>query len=164
MSKENVVILGLSAGGSILSSFLGGWDTALKILIWLMIADYASGLLAAIKRKQVNSEVMFWGGIRKGAVLLVIGIAVMLDELVGNTSPIFRMMALYFYIAREGLSVVENLGLFGVYIPGFIKKILEQLKEKSDGVVPDPLKDVDKPLGKPVTAIESEANDKELKQ
>ncbi|NTZ20947.1 holin [Paenibacillus sp. JMULE4] len=119
--------------GLIASQYLGGWDTALKVLVFLMIADYISGLLGAVKTKTVNSEIMFWGGIRKGVVLGVIALAVLLDELIGGEVPVFRTIALYFYSGREGLSVVENLGVLGVPLPPALTKFLEQLQQKGDG-------------------------------
>lgn len=119
--------------GLIVSDFLGGWDIALKILIYLMVADYITGVLGAIKNKNVNSETMFWGGIRKGIVLAVIVIAVLLDQLVGNGSPIFRTITIYFYASREGLSLIENFGVLGVSWPPAIKNVLEQLKQKGEG-------------------------------
>jgi len=118
--------------GTVANSFLGGWDVILQLLIMCMVVDYATGLLGAIRTKTVNSEVMFWGGVRKGVLFLVIAMAVMLDQLVGNQSPVFRTLTLYFFIGREGLSIVENLGVLGVPMPAFFKKILEQLKEKGD--------------------------------
>lgn len=162
MTRENVLAGIVSGVTTFITAWLGGWDAALKILFVLMVADFIFGLLAARKRKQLNSEVMFWGGIRKGAVMLVIVIAIMLDDLMGNTGPVFRTLALYFYIAREGLSVVENLGLLGVPLPSAIVKVLEQLQEKSGpSAVPKPLQVMDQPLGKPLTAVESEAVRKE---
>ncbi|RNB90146.1 holin [Brevibacillus nitrificans] len=118
--------------GSAMSVFLGGWDITLKLLIYAMIADYATGLLGAVKQKKVNSEVMFWGGVRKGVILLVIGLAVMLDQLMGNDSPVFRTLALYFYIGREGISILENFGHIGVAYPAFFKQIMEQLNERGN--------------------------------
>lgn len=122
----------IAAAGTIASYCLGGWDTALQTLVWCMILDYAFGLLGAIKNKNVNSETMFWGGIRKGIILLVVSLAVMLDSLVGNHEPIFRTMAVYFYVGREGWSIAENLGVLGVPLPGFLAKVLTQLQEKGD--------------------------------
>ncbi|EGW39091.1 holin family protein [Desulfosporosinus sp. OT] len=98
-----------------------------------MILDYVFGLLGAIKNKKVNSETMFWGGIRKGIILAVVSLAVVLDRLVGNNEPIFRTMAVYFYVGREGWSIAENLGILGVPLPGSLKKILTQLQDKGDG-------------------------------
>lgn len=118
--------------GTILCSILGGWDVTLKVLVVLMVIDYVTGFLGAIKNKQVNSEVMFWGGIRKGLILAVIIIAVSLDEMVGNSVPILRTLAIYFYVTREGISVTENLGILGVPLPASIRRVLIQLQKKDD--------------------------------
>jgi toxin secretion/phage lysis holin len=77
------------------SNFLGGWDKALQVLLFLMVADYVSGVVGAIKNHNVNSEVMFWGGVRKAVILMVIAIAFMCDQIVGNNSPVFRTIALF---------------------------------------------------------------------
>ncbi len=123
----------IAAVGTFISAKLGGWDIALSLLVYLMIADYVTGILGAIKNKNLNSEVMFWGGVRKAIVLLVVFLAVQLDQFVGGQAPIFRTLALYFYAGREGLSVVENMGILGVQWPPAVQSILEQLKQKGEG-------------------------------
>jgi toxin secretion/phage lysis holin len=122
----------IASAGTILSSCLGGWDAALEVLVVLMVIDYVTGFLGAIKNKQVNSEIMFWGGIRKGLILAVVVVAVLLDEMVGNPEPILRTLAIYFYVAREGISVTENLGILGVPLPTSISRVLIQLQKKED--------------------------------
>lgn len=118
-----------AAAGTIVSAWLGGWDVALQALVAFMVVDYLTGVLAAVKQRRLNSEVMFWGGLRKGIILLVVAMAVILDRLVGNEDPIFRTLAIYFYVAREGLSILENLGLLGVPLPDFLRRVLEQLND-----------------------------------
>ena len=118
--------------GVFATQWLGGWDQTLKILLVLMVADYITGVLGAFKTKTVNSDIMFWGGIRKIVVLFVIGLASLLDQWIGMDAPILRIAALYFYVAREGLSVVENLGTLGVPLPSQITKFLTQLQEKGE--------------------------------
>jgi toxin secretion/phage lysis holin len=76
---------------------------------------------------------MYWGGFRKAAILVVIALATMFDSLASQDVPVFRTMAIYFYLSREGVSVVENLGQLGVPLPSFIKGFLEQLREKGGG-------------------------------
>ena len=120
----------VSVFGTGVSAFLGGWDMLIQFLVVFMVLDYVTGLAAAIKQKRVNSEVMYWGGIRKSAILVVIAIATMFDGLTGTGAPVFRTLALYFYISREGISVLENLGKMGIPLPGAIRPFLEQLKEK----------------------------------
>jgi len=121
-----------AAVGTTIAASLGGWDIALRLLIICMVLDYVTGLLGAIKQRKVDSEIMFWGGIRKGIVLAVILLAVQLDEFMGNGSPVFRTIALYFYIGREGLSIIENLGVLNVLVPGAIKERLQQLNKEDD--------------------------------
>lgn len=118
--------------GTIASAYLGGWDIALKVLVALMVLDYATGFLGAIKNRQVDSEIMFWGGIRKGLILAVVAIAFLLDGMIGNREPILRTLAIYFYVAREGISVTENLGILGVPLPPSIVKVLKQLQQKGE--------------------------------
>lgn len=130
-SRETALGGMIAAVGTAVTSALGGWDKALQVLIMLMIADYLTGVLGAIKQKKLNSETMFWGGVRKGVVLVVIALATMCDSLVGN-DPIIRTVALYFYSGREGLSVVENLGVLGVPLPAQLTRFLEQLQGKGE--------------------------------
>ena len=130
--KEFSLNILAAISGTVVSAWLGGWDAALNILIVAMVIDYVTGFLGAVKKKQVNSEVMFWGGIRKGAILAVVAMAVLLDRMVGNTDPILRTLVIYYYAAREGISVTENLGIIGVPLPPVFVKVLEQLQQKSE--------------------------------
>lgn len=129
-SSKEAATGGVVAALGLLATLLGGWDKPLQILVVLMVADYVTGILGAIKTKSVNSEVMFWGGIRKITILFVVGLAVLIDGWIGGNSAVFRTLAVYFYAGREGLSVVENLGILGVYLPPKLKEFLEQLNDK----------------------------------
>jgi toxin secretion/phage lysis holin len=123
----------LAAGGTF-ASLVGGWDNEMKILIFLLVIDYVTGIIASVKAgKGINSDVMFWGGIRKAGMMIVLAISVMLDTLLGNEAPVVRMLAVYFYIGREGLSVVENLGIIGVPMPEWLKGVLEQVAARGKG-------------------------------
>lgn len=131
--KEFVFSTVVSTVVTIISVWLGGWDIALQVLIVLMVIDYITGFLGAIKQARVNSEIMFWGGIRKLIILAVVALAFLFDKMLGNADPILRTLAIYFYVAREGLSVTENLGIMGVPLPPAVTKVLEQLQTKGDG-------------------------------
>lgn len=122
------------------AGLLGGWDKGLLVLIVLMCGDYATGVMGAVKTKTVSSDVMFWGGVRKAVVLFVVGLSSLMDDWIQPGAPIFRTAAIYFYAGREGLSVVENLGVLGVPLPQGIKDFLLQLSEdksKNNPAKPD---------------------------
>ncbi|WP_082451540.1 phage holin family protein [Paenibacillus ihuae] len=122
------------------AGLLGGWDKGLLVLIVLMCGDYATGVMGAVKTKTVSSDVMFWGGVRKAVVLFVVGLSSLMDDWIQPGAPIFRTAAIYFYAGREGLSVVENLGVLGVPLPQAMKDFLLQLSEdksKNNPAKPD---------------------------
>jgi len=130
--KESALGGAASAAGLLMTDWLGGWDKTIQILLWLMAIDYVTGVLGAWRAKTLNSEIMFWGGVRKATVLFVIGLASLLDEWVQPVAPVFRTAAVYFYAAREGLSVTENLGLLGVPLPAALRDKLQQLGDEND--------------------------------
>ena len=65
-------------------------------------------------------------------MLLFVLMAAMLDRALGTDSPIFRSMVIWFYIANEGLSILENLAVAGVPFPRRFRQALEQLRSRND--------------------------------
>ena len=111
----------------------GGWDLALKILITFMILDYITGVIYAYVIKTLNSEIGFKGLIKKCMILAVLIVGVALDRMLGNDGTwIFRTLVCYFYIANEGISLLENISNLGVPIPNKIKNALEQLNNDEE--------------------------------
>lgn len=114
-------------------SLLGGWNITLQLLLFCMVFDFLTGFLAARKNKNVDSDVMLWGGVRKIIVLGVIALAGLLDTFfMGHgllANPLIQTATYFFYLGREGLSLVENLGKLNVLVPDVIKDKLAQLKE-----------------------------------
>ena len=116
--------------GAVISSLLGGWDLALYVLVSFVIIDYITGIIAAYHEKTLDSRVGFHGITKKILLFIPIVMAVMVDELMGST--VLRSVAIWFYTANEGLSILENLGRVGVLVPPSLLKTLQQLKEKGD--------------------------------
>lgn len=94
-AKEFTLNSLVAVSGTIVSAW-GGWDIALRCLV-MKAVDYGTGFLSVVKNHKVDSEVMFWGGIRKCIILIVLAIAVNLDGMLGNTDPILKIPAIYFY-------------------------------------------------------------------
>ena len=108
----------------------GGWDVALAVLMGFMVIDYLTGGVGAIVNKRLSSQIGFRGLAKKLFVVLMLVVAVLLDRLINDGQWIFRTLVAYFYIANEGISIVENIARLGVPIPQRIVEILEQIKEK----------------------------------
>jgi len=127
----------LAAIGGAIAGLFGGWDIMLKVLVVVMVIDYITGWIVAILGNSVKTETghldsnIAWKGLlKKGLALLVVLLGALLDKAVGQS--VFRNMIVWFYIANEGLSILENLALAGVPFPTGMKNLLEQMKSKSD--------------------------------
>ncbi|HUM34956.1 MAG TPA: phage holin family protein [Candidatus Saccharicenans sp.] len=112
--------------GGLITSLLGGWDLALQVLVLFVVLDYITGLVAAYGEQNLNSRVGFRGIAKKILLFVPVAVAYWLDTLLGQ--EILRSLAIFFYIANEGLSMMENLGRAGVPFPEQIQIALEQLK------------------------------------
>jgi len=121
-----VIVMTLGTG---LTWLLGTWDTAIVVLILFMALDYATGLLRAWINKEVSSDIGLRGIARKAVIFVVLIVAVMLDRLLNTGTWVFRTLVCYFYIANEGISLLENCAGLGLPIPEKIKDALAQLKD-----------------------------------
>lgn len=119
-------VLSMAATGILY--LLGGWDVALACLIVTIILDYISGIIKAYVNKDLSSKIGFEGLLKKVGVLLIVMLAVLVDKITGETGAI-RTLVIYYFVANEGLSILENLALAGVPIPESIKNALKVLKD-----------------------------------
>lgn len=108
---------------------LGGFDIALQSLLIVVIIDYLTGIASAVYNKQLSSKVGFIGILKKFSYFLVIALAVVIDHLTGQHG-IIRTLVIYFFVANDGLSIIENLAEMNVKLPQKLIDVLEQLKNK----------------------------------
>lgn len=123
------IVFGMSGG--FLAYWMGGWDVLLKTIVFLAIADYITGWIKGIYTKQLSSEIGFRGLLKKIVMFIVIAVSFVIQGLIGGTIPL-REVVIMFYIANEGLSLLENAAVF-TPIPDRLKDILLQLRDKDSG-------------------------------
>ena len=121
-----------AAIGGYLGFFVGGVDGLMTALIIFMVIDYITGLMCAIADKKLSSEVGFKGICRKVLIFMLVGIANILDVQVIGTGSVLRTAVIFFYLSNEGISLLENAGHLGLPIPEKLKKVLEQLHDRSE--------------------------------
>lgn len=127
---DKVVKISAAALGAVAGA-LGGWSWLMTVLLGCMIADYVSGTLVAWMGKSLKTE---YGGlsskvgavglVRKGLMVMVVLVAALLDRALGQGNTMFRDAVCWFYIANEGISLMENLNLAGVPFPQKLKELL----------------------------------------
>ena len=126
----NEISLGFGLIGGFICKFLGGWDMLLKAIVILVVLDYVTGLLKAIYNKSLSSEKGFKGLIRKIVIFIVIATAYVIQGIVGDSIPL-REITILFFIANEGISLLENASEF-VPIPEKLKNTLIQIRESEE--------------------------------
>ena len=115
--------------GTVFTWLFGGWDIALAVLIAFMAIDYLTGLIRGGIQNKISSDKGFKGIAKKSVILIVLIVAVLLDRLINDSVWIFRTLICYFYIANEGISILENCTAIGLPVPSRLSETLEQLKE-----------------------------------
>lgn len=135
---DKVIKIACGIAGAI-AGLYGAWSTALTILLVMMGVDYVTGVLVAITGKSpktegggLSSKIGFVGLAKKGFIMLIVLVATQLDKAIGNQTMIFQTATTFYYIANEGLSILENADTMGVPFPAFIRQRLESIRESKD--------------------------------
>lgn len=118
--------------GGWLGYFVGGVDGLLTALIIFMAIDYITGLMCAVADKKLSSAVGFKGICKKVLVILLVGVAHIVDLHVVGTGSALRSAVVCLYLSNEGVSLLENAAHLGLPIPGKLKSVLEQLHDRND--------------------------------
>lgn len=103
--------------------------TLIIALVAMIVLDYISGLLRALYEQKGNSKTHYKGVIKKLGIILGVLLGAITDMAVSDGVPIFTTMISLLFIAGEGLSIIENLGVLGLPMPQKIKDKLEQIKQ-----------------------------------
>lgn len=123
--------------GGWLGYFLGGLDGLLIALIIFMVLDYITGLMCAVIDKKLSSAVGFRGICKKVLILMLVGLANVIDMHVVGTGSALRGAVIAFYLSNEGLSLLENAAHIGLPVPEKMKEVLAQLHGRGDDRMDD---------------------------
>lgn len=118
--------------------YLGGWDFALQTLVMFIVIDYVTGMYVAgilhkspkTKSGGLSSEKGFHGIIKKIMLLVFVAIMYRLD-LFFNIDYL-RNGTIVAYCVNELISIIENAGLMGVYVPDIVKRGIDLLNREAD--------------------------------
>ena len=107
---------------------IGGFDIAIQSLLIVMVVDYLTGIASAMYNKELSSKIGFKGILKKFSYLCVVALSVVIDNLTGQ-SGLIRTLVIYFFVANDGLSIIENMAEMGVKLPQKLIDSLEQIKK-----------------------------------
>ena len=133
MSKIQIIIDSVAgAVGAVLGFLFGKVNGLFWALIAFMATDYITGVIVAVIDKQLSSEVGFKGLAKKLLILVFVSLGHIADMYVLGGTPVAMSAVMLFYIANEGLSIIENAGNLGLPVPKKLKDIMIQLKKESE--------------------------------
>ena len=133
----------LAAAGGAVASFFINMPPLVWILIAVMTIDYITGLICAAMGKSsktengyIASHAAFMGLLKKSLILLVVLLAALLDAAVSKGAGIqFEAVmgaTCLWFVASEGLSILENVASMGIPVPKILLKLLEVMRAKGD--------------------------------
>ena len=129
MDYKDILKSIVAVGGSLVTYLLGGWSALIKILVAFVVIDYVTGVLAAAYHGKLDSNIGLKGIAKKVFIFIIVACGHLVDNAMG-TQDIVRDAAIYFYIANELLSILENAGEIGLPVPDMLKNAIERLKGK----------------------------------
>jgi len=127
----------VATSGAVGMWLFGGWTQVFSLLLLLVVADFISGLAAAgiegkkEQAKALCSKACYAGIAKKVGLFIMIAIAHQIDGILGSGHGL-RDATVFFYIANEFISIVENAGRIGLPLPPKIKQVIALLKDKGE--------------------------------
>ncbi|SKB36350.1 toxin secretion/phage lysis holin [Acetoanaerobium noterae] len=132
MGESAAVKLITTFFGTCIVYAFGGVDLILRVLLFFLVLDYTTGLMKAFIRKDLSSAVGWNGLMKKIGTLIAVIVAHQMDKIDPTGSQLFRNAVVTFFIANEGVSLVENLAIIGVPVPSILKRALKAWKEETE--------------------------------
>lgn len=133
VSTHSAILNKVSLVCGITVGFLfGGWTELLTAVLVLHVLDMITGVMVAGKLNEIDSGEMNKGVKKKAGNWITLILANVIDVVLFDGQPVAVTGMSFVLIANEGLSIVENLGNLGVYIPDFISKYLKQIRDGGD--------------------------------
>ena len=139
-NKELQIFISAAFAG--LLYYLGIVSIPIIMLIFAMIIDYITGMLAASYNSELSSKKGIKGIVKKVGYLALVLASMIIDWLISqglqqininlHYSVFFAVLVTVWLIINELISVLENLSRMGVPIPNFLKKIIDRLKNTVD--------------------------------
>lgn len=133
MSKIQIIIDSIAgAVGAVLGFMYGEVSGLFWALIAFMALDYITGVVVAIIEKRLSSEVGFRGLAKKFLILVFVAVGHIADTYILGGTPAAMSAVMLFYIANEGISIIENAAALGLPVPKKITGLMEQIRNKSE--------------------------------
>lgn len=128
MNMVNLIKLIGSVSLGLLTYLMGGIDNLFISLLILICIDYITGILKGIYKKNFSLKMNIKGIIKKIGYLIVVILATIFDRIINDANMAIRTLVIYFFIANEAISILENWANMGLPLPKKLFEVFEKLK------------------------------------
>ena len=123
--------------GGIAAYIWGGWDPLIIVLVAMVSIDYITGVINAGLQHGLSSQVGFKGLLKKIVIFMIVAVGTLIDRIIPATNAAVRTAVCMYYIANEGLSILENAAEMGLPLPSALKKVLGQIRREDESAAAD---------------------------
>lgn len=121
--------MAVASVGGFIGAFLGGLDGFIYALAIMVLLDYLLGVVIAVVQKKLSSSVGFRGIAKKVLIFAFVGIGATIDTYIIGSGSAIRTAVIFFYLANEGISILENAAALGLPVPPKLRDVLAQLND-----------------------------------
>jgi len=121
-----------SVSGGLMSRVFGECDGFFYALVAFVIADYVTGIMAAIVEKRLSSAEGFKGIMKKICLFILVAVANMIDMYIIRSGAVIRTAIIFFYLSNEGISVLENAVRIGLPVPEQLRRVLIRIGKEAE--------------------------------
>lgn len=118
-----------AALGAAASYLWGPFDAMILTLVAAVCIDYITGIVKALVLRELSSGIGFRGLLKKMFIFALVALAALIDGMIPAAKDAIRTAVIGFYVANEGISILENAGAIGLPMPKALKNALEKLGE-----------------------------------
>lgn len=133
MKWDKILDCTAAAVGAVVGFLYGEVTGLFWAVIAFMAVDYITGVLVAVINKNLSSEIGFKGLVKKLLILVFVAMGHIMDTYVIGSGSALMSAVMLFFLANEGVSIIENAVGLGMPVPKKLRDVLEQLKQESEG-------------------------------
>lgn len=120
---------------------IGGFDTAIQVLIIVILIDYFSGIIKAVFNKEFSWQFGLMGIFKKVLIVGLVMLAYQIERLIGvsdislfgaRIEGFIHNSIIVMLVANESLSIIDNCKKSGIRVPQKLTDTIEKLTEDGE--------------------------------
>lgn len=144
--KEDALKMVIAGAAAALMTYAAEVVIPVMVLVFVMLLDYCTGVHAAWVRHELSSRTGLMGILKKLSYLAMVAVACVIDYVLATVGAqlgavisvrYVSLLAVFWLIINESISILENVAKVGGPVPPFIARLLTRLKGSVEEQLPE---------------------------